>query len=97
MSDLTDLLDEIQDRADLAWDEHMYDMTCPEEVLDDIRRLVAALRAALGAHTPVEVEPSETLCRECSFRLPNGRYLGMLTEWPCPTVREITEALGVEM
>ena len=90
MSDLTDLLDEIQDRADRAQRKPFH-----PAVLDN-ERLVAALRAVLGAHTPIEVEPSETLCRECSFRLPSGRYFGKLTEWPCPTVRAITEALGVE-
>ena len=86
MSDLTDLLDEIQDRADLAWDEHMYDMTCPEEVLDDIRRLVAALRGVLATHQEDTCKCCQrgTACREC--RAP----------WPCPTVREITEALGAE-
>ena len=86
MSDLTDLLDKIQDRADLAWDEHMYDMTCPEEVLDDIRRLVAALRAVLATHQEDTCKCCQrgTACREC--RAP----------WPCPTVREITEALEVE-
>ena len=53
MSSQTEILDEIQDRADLAWDEHMYDMTCPEEVLDDIRRLVAALRAVITYCEPI--------------------------------------------
>lgn len=46
MSTLTDLLDEIQDRADLAWDEGEHDITCPA-VLDDVPRLVTALRAVL--------------------------------------------------
>ena len=55
MSDLTEILDEIQDRADLVWDEHMYDMTCPEEVLDDTRRLVTALRAVLAVHREVQL------------------------------------------
>ena len=46
MSTLTDLLDEIQDRADLAWDEGEHNITCPA-VLDDVPRLVTALRAVL--------------------------------------------------
>ena len=129
MSTLTDLLDEIQDRADRAtegpWEAYSvpasrreagysavevsdtevqvtrdagswFDADFIARARDDVPRLVAALRAVLGAHTPIEVEPSDTLCRECSFQLPSGRYLGKLSEWPCPTVRAITEALGVE-
>ena len=128
MSDLTDLLGEIQDRADRAtegpWEAYSVPASRREagysavgvsdtevqvtqdvggwldadfiaHAREDVPRLVTALRAVLGAHTPIEVEPSETLCRECSFRLPSGRYFGKLTEWPCPTVREITEALEV--
>lgn len=94
MSDPTDLLDEIQGRADLATDVGGWlDADFIAHAREDVPRLVTALRAVLGAHTPIEVEPSETLCRECSFRLPSGRYFGKLTEWPCPTVRAITEAL----
>ena len=129
MSDPTDLLGEIQDRADRAtegpWEAYSVPASRREagysavgvsdtevqvtqdvggwldadfiaHAREDVPRLVTALRAVLGAHTPIEVEPSETLCRECSFRLPSGRYLGKLSEWPCPTVRAITEALGVE-
>lgn len=85
MPDLTDLLDEIQDRADLAWDEGEHDITCPA-VLDDVPRLVAALRGALATHQEDTCKCCQrgTSCREC--RAP----------WPCPTVREITEALGGE-
>lgn len=46
---------------------------------------VAALKAVLELHRPVDVEPSDTICGECSFRLPNGRYFGKVVEWPCPT------------
>lgn len=60
--------------------------------------LVAAHRAALdriarveALHQPVDIEPSETICGHCSYRLPNGRYLGKVIEWPCPTVRALTE------
>lgn len=60
----------------------------------DVPALVAALRAVLDLHKPVEVEPSDTICRECSFQLPNGRYFGRLEEWPCPTFRAIEAALG---
>lgn len=54
----------------------------------------AAAIAVLDLHKPVEVEPSDTICRECSFQLPNGRYFGRLEEWPCPTVRAVESALG---
>ena len=41
----------------------------------------------LDLHGPVEIEPSETICGQCSFQLPNGAYFGKVEEWPCPTVR----------
>ena len=80
MSDLTDLLDEIQDRADRAQRKPFH-----PAVLDN-ERLVAALRGVLATHQEDRCKCCQrgTACREC--RAP----------WPCPTVREITEALGVE-
>ena len=62
---------------------------------NDMPALVAALRGVLEMHQPVEIEPSDTICGECSYRLPNGRYFGKVEYWPCPTVRAITEALEV--
>ena len=67
---------------------------------DDIAALVAEverLRAQVNElaremHYPVEIEPSDTICGECSYQLPNGRYLGKVVEYPCPTIR----ALGGE-
>lgn len=50
----------------------------------------ARIEAVLGLHHAVEIEPSDTICGECSFRLPNGRYFGKLVEWPCPTVELLT-------
>ena len=52
----------------------------------DVPRLVAALRGVLATHQEDTCKCCQcgTACREC--RAP----------WPCPTVREITEALGVE-
>lgn len=41
----------------------------------------------LELHGPVEIEPCETICGQCSFQLPNGAYFGKVEEWPCPTVR----------
>lgn len=60
----------------------------------DVPALVAALRAVLDLHRPVEVEPSDTICGDCSFQLPNGRYFGKVEEWPCDTVRAVEAALG---
>ena len=37
-------------------------------------------------HRPVEIEPSDTVCRECSFQLPNGHFFGKVVDWPCPTI-----------
>ena len=55
-------------------------------------RLHTQLDAARELHYPVEIEPSDTICGECSYQLPNGSYLGKIVEWPCPTIR----ALGGE-
>lgn len=37
-------------------------------------------------HAPVEIEPSGTICGECSWQLPNGRWFGKVVEYPCPTL-----------
>ena len=55
--------------------------------------LLDALEKVLRLHYPVEVEPSDTICGECSYRLPNGRYFGKVVEHPCPTIRAVTAAL----
>ena len=57
---------------------------------------LTALKVVLGLHRPVEVEPSDTICGECSFQLPNGRYFGKVVEWPCPTVAAIEAELRSE-
>lgn len=36
-------------------------------------------------HRPVEIEPSDTICGECSYRMPNGHYLQQV-DYPCPTI-----------
>ena len=66
--------------------------------LSDFRRLVheptvtqlqsasAAIERVRALHASVEVEPSDTICRECSFQLPNGRFFGKVVEHPCPTL-----------
>ena len=37
-------------------------------------------------HRPVEIEPSSTICHECSHQLPSGDYAEKVTEWPCATL-----------
>ncbi len=51
----------------------------------EVRRLRAADEQVRALHHPVDVEPSETICGECSYRMPNGRYLPVV-EHPCPTI-----------
>ena len=55
-------------------------------LLVEVRRLQDAVERVRALHVPVEVEPSDTICRECSVRLPTGRYFGKLVEHPCPTI-----------
>lgn len=52
-------------------------------------RLAATVERVRALHRPVEIEPSETICGHCSYRLPNGRYFGKVAEWPCPTIAAI--------
>jgi hypothetical protein len=56
----------------------------------DVPRLIAALRAALGEHTEAVIEdmrpPKFHYCSRCSGH----------PEWPCPEVQAITAALTGE-
>lgn len=61
-------------------------------MIPENKRLSAQIDAAREMHYPVEIEPSDTICGGCSYQLPNGRYLGKVVEYPCPTIR----ALGGE-
>ena len=54
-------------------------------LLAEVRRLQAADERVRALHHPVEIEPSGTICGECSYRMPNGRYLPVV-EHPCPTI-----------
>lgn len=40
-------------------------------------------------HYPVSIEPSDTICHECSFQLPNGDFFGKVVEHPCPTINAL--------
>ena len=59
------------------------------ELASDHIRLAATVDRVRALHRPVEIEPSETICGHCSYRLPNGRYFGKVAEWPCPTIAAI--------
>lgn len=64
-------------------------------VADDIN-MAAALVAVLKTHRPVDIEPSETICHECSTLRGSGknaRYFPF-KDYPCPTVTKIQEALN---
>lgn len=52
---------------------------------------MSAIDRVKAIHFPVEIEPSETICHECSYRLPNGQFFGKIVEYPCPTIRALTE------
>ena len=55
-------------------------------LMAEIERLRAQLDAAWELHYPVEIEPSDTICGECSYQLPSGNYFGKVVEYPCPTI-----------
>ena len=62
----------------------------------DLPALLAGVEAVRELHQPVEVEPSETICAGCSTLRGQGetaRYFPF-TEYPCPTVTRIQEALN---
>ena len=54
-------------------------------LLAEVRRLRAMEQRVRALHRPVDIEPSDTVCGECSYRMPNGRYLPVV-EHPCPTI-----------
>lgn len=59
---------------------------------DDLRDRIEAV---LALHRPVEVEPSDTICGECSNRLPSGRYMPV-ADYPCRTVQALRGVVGDE-
>ena len=84
MTDLTDAdLDAIEQR--LA-EGRIVNVVAQRALLAEVRRLQAAGERARALHRPVDIEPSETICGECSYRLPSGRYLQPVVEHPCPTI-----------
>lgn len=62
-------------------------------LVEQVRKRDEAMQAVLDLHKPVDIEPSDTICGECSFQIANGRFLGKVEEWPCPTVLAIEAGL----
>ena len=62
------------------------DLLAIRQLLAEVRRLQAADERVRALHRPVDIEPSDTICGECSYRMPNGRYLHPVVEHPCPTI-----------
>ena len=62
------------------------DLLAIRQLLAEVRRLRAMEQRVRALHRPVDIEPSDTICGECSYRMPNGRYLQPVVEYPCPTI-----------
>lgn len=58
--------------------------------------VLTALEKVLELHQPVEVEPSDTICKACSNAIGAGDTLRYMPteEWPCPTVQKLQEAIN---
>lgn len=95
-----DRLDEIQDpamAAIAAATQSVSDIVVRDALsatAQSIRGLIGGYRDVLDMHEPVDIEPSSTICRACSWQLPNGHFFGKVEEYPCPTIEAITTALG---
>ena len=60
-------------------------------ILDRLRKAEARIEKVREMHRPIDIEPSDTICGECSLQLPNGHFFGKVVEWPCETVKALTE------
>lgn len=53
----------------------------------DLAARVIALEDGIRAlHSPVDIEPSDTICSECSWQHRAGRFFGKVVAYPCPTI-----------
>lgn len=64
----------------------------PATLIARIEELEAAVHRVREVHVAVEIEPSDTICKECSFQLPTGRYFGKIVEYPCPTIQALEDS-----
>ena len=58
-------------------------------LIAEVERLRDIVDRVRELHRAVDVEPSETICHECSMQLPNGTYFGKLADYPCDTIRAL--------
>ena len=75
-----------------SWtDETHYDQSEVERLRETVARVEAI-------HSPVEVEPSETICAGCSTKRGSGASLRYFpyVDWPCETVAALAEPTGQE-
>lgn len=79
------------ERQAAEWERVRHDLELIAHAPTDLAALVAEVKrlrtfvdGARLLHRPVEIEPSSTICGECSHRMPNGRYMPVV-EYPCPT------------
>lgn len=85
--------DDLADLLEVA-DANTWDKTTPvpnwcriaDAVISAGWRDTSAVRRL---HYPVEIEPSDTICGECSYRLPNGTFFGEIVDYPCPTLQAL--------
>lgn len=87
---ITDWLDNIDRRANEATSLELDDHNAQEcyNIVEDQLPALSALRAVMGLHVPVPPlsNPDPTpVCRNCDW------------DYPCPTVKAIGDALGVEV
>lgn len=61
----------------------------------DLAARVIALEDEIRAlHRPVDIEPSDTICSECSWQHRAGRFFGKVVAYPCPTIALLDEEAG---
>lgn len=61
--------------------------------MSELEKFQAKIERLDKLHHPIEIEPPETICAECSFQLSNGDFFGKIVEYPCPTKLVLEEDL----
>ena len=89
-------------RCGMGWDARKVlegDFACPvlpssgvDEAETERDAATEAIDRVRAIHRPVEIEPSSTICGECSFKLPNGKFFGKIVEFPCSTLAALDAA-----
>lgn len=55
----------------------------------EVERLQGVVERVRELHRAVDIEPSETVCHECSVEMFDGHYFADAIEWPCATIRAL--------